>query len=74
MGINTCSEICICIHFITGDNQKIEDEIMNDMLSQGTDDGTENDELKVRDDQNGKMEPSVDKNGIACLIEHLGKI
>ena len=59
MRINTCSEICICIHFITDDNQKIEDEIMNDMLNQGTADRTEG------DDQNGKMEPSVDKNGIA---------
>ena len=73
MRINTCSEICICIHFITDDNQKIEDEIMNDMLNQGTTGGTEGDE-KVTDDQNGKMEPSVDKNGIACLIEHLGRI
>ena len=57
MRINTCGEICICVHFITDDNQKIEDEIMNDMLNQGTPDGTEGDELKVRDDQNGKMEP-----------------
>ena len=47
---------------------------MNDMLNQGTADGTEGDEQKVRDDQNGKMEPSVDKNGIVCLIEHLERI
>ena len=73
MRINTCGEICICIHFITDDNQKIEDEIMNDMLNEGTDDRTEGDE-RVRDVQNGKMDLTVDKNGIVCLIEHLGRI